>query len=161
MNEFKRILIIGNSGSGKSWLGAALSQTLNIPLFHMDTIRWKQDGYGIHRSALDIDKDLDSIKSQDLWILEGVFGKMADACLPFSSLLIWLDLPWTECKQNLIARGPQFREYLNPIESENALAKLIDWASEHELRDDANSWDYFNDLYTKFNHKKIRHRQVN
>ncbi len=47
MTESKRILIIGNSGSGKTWLGRALSERKKLPLFHMDTIRWEQSGYEI------------------------------------------------------------------------------------------------------------------
>ncbi len=155
MTENERILIIGNSGSGKTWLGNALSQSKKIPLFHMDAIRWGKGGYEIRRSASDIAKDLDALKKKDQWILEGVFGKMAEACLPFSTLLIWLDLPWEDCKQNLISRGPQFEEFLDPCEKEKALAKLIEWASEHESRTDANSWSFFNDLYKDFKHKKI------
>ena len=55
----ERILIIGNSGSGKTWLGNILSQRLKIPLFHMDTIRWDQSGYEIRRSVADIERDFD------------------------------------------------------------------------------------------------------
>lgn len=123
MTEMKRILIIGNSGSGKSWLGRTLSQKMSIPLFQMDHIRWDQSGYEIRRSSSDINKDLDSIKKQNQWILEGIFGKMAEVCLPFSTLLIWLDLPWEECKKNLLSRGPQFEDYLTPQEEEKALKK--------------------------------------
>ncbi len=159
----KRILIIGNSGSGKTWLGKALSKKLTIPLFHMDHIRWDKGGYEIRRSATDINKDLEAIKNQDQWILEGVFGKMAEVCCSFSSMLIWLDLPWEECKKNLLGRGPQFEEVLLPPEREKALSKLIEWAAKHEFRDDANSWGFFNTLYTDFENMKARfqsHKEV-
>ena len=96
MKEHERILIIGNSGSGKTWLGTALSQRKKIPLFHMDAIRWDKGEYEIRRSASDIAKDLDALKKKEEWILEGVFGKIAQECLPFSTFLIWLDLPWTK-----------------------------------------------------------------
>jgi len=132
-----------------------LSKKLNIPLFHMDAIRWDQRGYEIRRSVADISKDLDAIKKQDQWILEGVFGKMEDVCLPFSTLLIWLDLPWKDCKQNLLFLGPQLDDHLNPSEKERALTKLIEWASEHEFREDANSWGFFNTLYRNFKNKKV------
>lgn len=49
----------------------------------MDKISWNQNGYKIRRSATDIQKDLDHIKKQNKWILEGVFGKMAQECLLF------------------------------------------------------------------------------
>ena len=154
MAKSERILIIGNSGSGKTWLGNSLSQQKKIPLFHMDAIRWDQSGYEIRRSASDINKDLEVIKKKDQWILEGIFGKMAQNCLPFSTLLIWLDFPWEECKQNLLFRGPQFENFLSPCEKAQALTKLIEWASEHGSRADANSWGFFNNLYNNFKNKK-------
>ena len=156
MKEDERIIIIGNSGSGKTWLGNILSQRMELPLFHMDAIRWAQGGYGIRRSALDIQKDLEALKKQDQWILEGVFGKMAQECLPFSTLLIWLDLPWEECKRNLLSRGPQFDTYLDTYgKKQNALKELLNWASTHESREDNNSWGFFESLYNSFENKKV------
>ena len=89
------------------------------------------------------------------------FGKMAKECLPFSTTLIWLDLPWEDCKQNLLSRGPQFETILPPSERETALKKLIEWAGEHYSRSDANSWEFFNMLYTSFPNRKIclHHRE--
>ena len=114
MTQFDRILIIGNSGSGKTWLGRALSERKMISLFHMDNIKWDQSGYEIRRSATDIERDLEAIKHQDQWVLEGVFGKMEQSCLSCADLLIWLDLPWEECKKNLLVRGSQFENVLTP-----------------------------------------------
>jgi len=161
LNNAERILIIGNSGSGKTWLGRALSVKMNLPLFHMDAIRWDKGGYEIRRSAAEIKKDLDDITQQKQWILEGVFGKMAKECLPFSTTLIWLDLPWEDCKQNLLSRGPQFETVLSPSERETALDKLIEWAGEHYSRSDTNSWEFFNMLYTSFPNRKVclHHRE--
>ena len=139
MSETKRVIIIGNSGSGKTWLGKALSRKMNISLYHMDNIRWDQRGYEMPRPTTDIEKDLQGLIKQDSWILEGVFGKMAQYYLPFSNLLIWLDVSWKQCKQNLLSRGPQFEDLPRPNEKEKALAKLIAWASEHCSRNDANS----------------------
>lgn len=155
MTLFDRILIIGNSGSGKTWLGSDLSERKKISLFHMDHIRWDQKGYEIRRSAEDIEKDLEAIKNKDQWILEGVFGKMAQSCLPFAEQLIWLDLPWEECKQNLLIRGPQFGNVLTSSEKEKALKTLVEWASTHDSRNDANSWGFFSELYTNFVRQKI------
>ena len=154
MNDV-RILIIGNSGSGKTWLGQKLAEKGKVPLFHMDKIRWDQSGHEIRRSAVDITKDLNHIKKQEQWILEGVFGQMAEECLPFATSLIWLDLPWEDCKNNLLSRGPQFEEHLNPQARDKALEKLIAWAAEHDTREDANSWGFFSKLYTACTHRKI------
>jgi adenylate kinase family enzyme len=154
MLHLDRILIIGNSGSGKTWLGHALAQRKQLPLFHMDHIRWDQRGYEMRRSAEDIEKDLEAIKRKETWILEGVFGKMAQSCLPFTTFLIWLDLPWEDCKKNLLFRGPQFEDHLISSARDKALKTLMEWAATHETRNDANSWGFFNELYTQFQNTK-------
>ncbi len=41
----KRILIIGNSGSGKSWLAARLAEQLTIREVNLDTIIWQPGGF--------------------------------------------------------------------------------------------------------------------
>lgn len=41
----KRILIIGNSGSGKSWLAARLAEELTIREVNLDTIVWQPGGF--------------------------------------------------------------------------------------------------------------------
>lgn len=45
-NNVKRVLIMGNSGSGKSWLAARLSALTNLPVTDLDTLNWESEGYG-------------------------------------------------------------------------------------------------------------------
>jgi adenylate kinase family enzyme len=51
----KRILIIGNSGSGKSWLAAQLAERLTIREVNLDTIVWQPGGFNQKRSQHEID----------------------------------------------------------------------------------------------------------
>jgi hypothetical protein len=39
------------------------------------------------------------------WIIEGVYGWLAAVALPRAAALVWLDLPWTACRDGLAARG--------------------------------------------------------
>jgi hypothetical protein len=39
------------------------------------------------------------------WIIEGVYGWLAELALPQATALIWLDLPWNLCREGLLARG--------------------------------------------------------
>ena len=41
-----RILIIGNSGSGKSSLAERLGALFHAPIFDLDLIHWKDNGFG-------------------------------------------------------------------------------------------------------------------
>jgi ATP-dependent protease HslVU (ClpYQ) ATPase subunit len=48
-----RVVIIGNSGSGKSYLARRLSEQLTLPLIHLDALFWEPGGVPI--SALEPD----------------------------------------------------------------------------------------------------------
>lgn len=45
-----KLLIIGNSGSGRTTLAKKLSQENSIPFFEMDSIVWEEGGFNIKRS---------------------------------------------------------------------------------------------------------------
>lgn len=72
---FRRIHLIGSTGSGKSHLAALLSRRLNIPAYDLDDIFWRRDAsfYGARTEATERDEQLKSIVRQDAWIIEGVY----------------------------------------------------------------------------------------
>ncbi|WP_273978012.1 hypothetical protein [Vibrio parahaemolyticus] len=74
----KKILIIGNSGSGKSWLSKQLSRKLQLQEVNLDSIVWEPGGYNQKRSTGAIENEIASIKSQCNWVVEGVFGALAE-----------------------------------------------------------------------------------
>jgi hypothetical protein len=45
------------------------------------------------------------LAAQPRWVIEGVYGWLAAVALPFATALVWLDLPWTECRDGLDRRG--------------------------------------------------------
>lgn len=47
----KRVVIIGNSGAGKSWLSARLSAKIGARDVHLDTFLGEPDGYN-HNQAM-------------------------------------------------------------------------------------------------------------
>jgi adenylate kinase family enzyme len=49
-----RTLIIGNSGSGKSWLAQRLAEELRVPWVDLDSIHWLSDEYSIARPRADV-----------------------------------------------------------------------------------------------------------
>jgi adenylate kinase family enzyme len=56
-----RILVIGNSGSGKSSLAERLGALMHAPVFDLDLIHWKDDRFGAKQ-----DEDVARQKVADL-----------------------------------------------------------------------------------------------
>jgi hypothetical protein len=147
---FARILILGNSGSGKSWLSRELGERLKIAPIDLDTVHWEPVGFQVAR-----DKDVAraivrQIASQDIWIMEGAYGWLAQEILSRATALIWLDMPLQDCLDNLRRRGP------NPRSDEKSFAALLTWAAAYQERQTSSSSMGHGRLFTAFRGWKKR-----
>ncbi len=101
----QRILIIGNSGSGKSWLGTRLAAICHVSYVAMDKLFWEPSGYNVKRCKKLVALDLARLQGTHAWLVEGVFGQMAEEMGPYADPLFFLELPCEECRSNLLVRG--------------------------------------------------------
>ena len=101
-----RVVIIGNSGSGKSTLARELAHRTGAPRTDLDRIKWQDGQVGVERDESQATDMVVEIAGGPQWVIEGVYGWLAAAALPFANSLIWLDLPWTVCSEGLSRRGP-------------------------------------------------------
>eukprot|EP01035_Chromulina_nebulosa_P011104 gene11104-14852_t len=100
-----RVVIIGNSGSGKTTLARLLAGRDGSDHIDLDRIHW-QGEVGVKRDEAEAKAIVAGLAAQPRWIIEGVYGWLAEPALPRATLLIWLDLPWSICREGLAARGP-------------------------------------------------------
>lgn len=148
-----RILIIGNSGSGKTFKGKELSKKHDIPIYELDNIVWKPNGYNEKRDQAEIEKEIEKIKSLNSWIVEGVFGDIASHFLEEATELIWLDEDWEKCHSNLKERGPSYNRYSDPVDAEKAFKELIEWASKYWDRENSCSYKFHKNMANEFKRK--------
>ncbi len=148
--DFARILILGNSGSGKSWLSRELGKRLKIAPIDLDTVHWEPGGFQMARDT-DVARAIArQIASQDIWIMEGVYGWLAREILSRGTALIWLDMPLEHCLDNLRRRGP------NPESDEKSFAALLAWAAAYQERQTSSSSTGHGRLFTAFRGWKRR-----
>jgi adenylate kinase family enzyme len=151
-----RAIIVGNSGSGKTWLATRLAMGSGAPVFHLDDLYWEPGGFDRKRSAEEVDRLIVTSKSAAAWLVEGVFGELAERYFDDAELLIWLDIPWDICKARLLARGSESKRHLGREQSELGLKKLIEWASRYYDRDDLRSFAGHRSLLEKFPGRTVR-----
>ncbi|MEI2565239.1 AAA family ATPase [Vibrio metoecus] len=152
----KKILIIGNSGSGKSWLSSQLSQKLKLPEINLDSIVWEPGGFSEKRTEEVVEKEIEKIRSQSHWVVEGVFGSLAERLVSEADILLFLDLDWVVCEESLYLRGSESSKQLDPLLAEESFAKLLKWASEYKNRESKSSWAFHHKLFQEFSGKKVR-----
>jgi len=145
-----RTLVLGNSGSGKSWLAAQMAEVLWSKTIDLDTIHWEPGGYNVPR---DKQIALDMVRqeaSRPAWIIEGVYGWLAQEALPQATALIWLDLPVGQCVDNLRQRGLQRGGDAASFEA------LLAWATDYPHRHTSSSLEGHKRTFASFPGHKLR-----
>jgi adenylate kinase family enzyme len=150
----QRIIILGNSGSGKSYLARRLGQRLSITPTHLDDLFWEPGGFNQKRPQEIVLQDIEGILKLHQWIVEGVFGELAVRFLDRAECLIWLDMDWEYCQANLIHRGSESSQQLDKEQAEENFGKLLLWASQYWTRDNLRSYDGHKGLFDSFKQYK-------
>lgn len=113
----KKISIIGNACSGKTWLSIELAKRYNLPLTHVDSIQFLA-GMKL-RNPDETRKILEEVANQNIWIIDG-FGplKIIEDRFQKSDVVIFIRFPlwrnyWWCIKRQikaLFARRPELPE---------------------------------------------------
>lgn len=148
-----RILIFGNSGSGKTWLASKLSKK-DLKHIALDDIFWLPGGYNQKRSAIEVSQEIKIIKSSPDWIVEGVFGDLLVELIDVTDVVVFLDFCWDECQKALLSRGSESSKQLDKVKAKEKFLELIDWASNYTTRKTKSSYMFHKLLYDQFKREK-------
>lgn len=87
-----RVLIFGNSGSGKSTHAQALAAREGIPHLDLDSIVWEPNLIAVLRPAAAIQQSLaDFLAAHDTWVIEGCYGELVEASARHATELVFLN----------------------------------------------------------------------
>lgn len=149
------IVIIGNSGSGKTWLAEQLRSRIDTSVVHLDDLFWEPGGFDKKRRRESIEYLIRKSQESTPWIAEGVFGELALYYSDTADLLVWLDLSWSVCKRRLMCRGSESKKQHHRLQSEKGLAELLQWASQYTQREDLRSYQGHKEIFVKFAGNKV------
>ncbi len=141
-----RILIIGNSGSGKSTLARAISDRHQHPFIGLDQIHWGEGGFAQKRDEQVARRLTRDAATAARWVMEGVYGWLSDEAVPRVQTLLWLDLPWAECRAGLLERKAD----------QSFDAEMLLWAEQYWTRETSSSFAGHRRLYDDFARDKLR-----
>lgn len=149
-SDLRRILIIGNAGSGKTWLAGRVSALLHLDAIHLDDLRWQPGRYGTPRDNQLVIDEVARASEADSWVMEGVYGWLAKAVIGRALHLVWLDLPEDECIANVTSRGIQGGGSAADFD------KLLVWIAEYRLRNNSSCFAAHAQLFEAFAGPKAR-----
>jgi adenylate kinase family enzyme len=87
----RRVSVVGNSGSGKSTVAAALAAALGVPHLELDGV-FHQPGW----EPLPADSFRAVVAAAvagDGWVLDGNYSAVRDLVWARADTVVWLDLP--------------------------------------------------------------------
>lgn len=148
--DLQRTIIIGNSGAGKSTLAERLAALIPAPAVDLDLLHWEDDGRGPRRDESAARALVGDIAAGPIWVIEGVYGWLAEVAVPRATALLWLDLPWSVCHERLMARGQRRRG------TETEFAELLEWAAAYWDRPTSSSYAGHARLHHAF--ARVKHR---
>jgi len=89
---YKRIVVIGVTGSGKSMLAEKLAQNLGLDFIELDALNWKPDW--VEAGAEEFRAKVDTATQAPGWALAGNYNKIRDVIWPRAQAVVWLDYPF-------------------------------------------------------------------
>ncbi|HVU26583.1 MAG TPA: AAA family ATPase [Verrucomicrobiae bacterium] len=113
-------------------------------------------GFNEKRPANEVRIEIERKRKDDSWIVEGVFGELAELFLPRADCLIFLDLDWTACWSALVARGSESSKQLPAANAEGNFKKLLLWAEQYWTRTNSCSQSNHLRLFSNFTGVKFR-----
>jgi adenylate kinase family enzyme len=148
--DLTRTLIIGNSGSGKSWLAQRLAEQMRVPWTDLDLIHWLSDEHSIARPRTEAVAMARIAASEERWIIEGVYGWIVSELLHRATALVWLTVDDETCIANIRQREAKRDE------EDELLIALLEWAGSYRLREDCSGFAAHQRLFEGFGGSKIQ-----
>lgn len=150
-----RLLIMGNSGSGKSWRSQALAAQHGLVHLDLDTIVWEPGQIAVPRAPEQVRADLLAfVGANDSWVAEGCYGDLVEAALPFCSELVFMNPGLDTCLDNNRKRPWEPHKYDSMEAQQSKLAFLLEWVAGYYTRDDAMSYARHRQLFDAFGGNK-------
>ena len=133
----KKILIFGNSASGKSTMAKQLAKAESLAHLDLDLLAWQATNpptrMPLAESALAIEQ---FIQQHEAWVIEGCYGDLLALAESASTAVLFMNLPIAECIANAKDRPWEPHKYKSKAAQDTNLAMLIEWITQYELRDD-------------------------
>lgn len=107
ISDYNRIIIIGNNGSGKSFLSKEIAIITGLPLFHLDVLFWRPNWEKPSKEEW-IKKQLE-LTSAEKWIIDGNHSDTMELRYQSADLIILLDINRLICLYSVFIRNTKKR----------------------------------------------------
>ena len=151
----KKVLIFGNSASGKSTLAKQMCNEFGLAHLDLDVLAWEATTPPTRKNLLDSKAEIIAfITANDSWVIEGCYSDLLLLAKPYATDAIFMNLPIEHCISNAKSRPWEPHKYPSKQAQDENLSMLIDWISQYAKRDDTCSIKAHQNFYTNFTGNK-------
>ena len=156
-----KVLVFGNSGSGKSTYARALATREGLAYLDLDSIVWEAGKIAMQRPSKSVEDSLRSfIDLHATWVIEGCYGELVRAASAQCTLLVFLNPGLDACLANNLKRPWEPHKY-SSLELQNTMfSQLQEWVASYHQREDAWSYRVHREIFDGFTGAKVEHREV-
>jgi len=146
-----RILVFGNSGSGKSRFAHRLADKHGLRVLDLDTVVWSRTEYAVSRPDADIIRELSAfVQTAESWVIEGCYGRWMEYLLPRCTEMVFMNPGEAVCIRNCLARPWESHKYGTKEAQDCKLSLLLDWVRGYYTRSDDMSLQAHRRLFDSF-----------
>ena len=146
-----RLVVIGNSGSGKSTFARRAAAEHDLVYLELDTIVWEGHGAPVERPPEVARAELAAfVARHERWVIEGCDGDLAEAALPACTELVFMNPGVDACVANNRRRPWEPHKYDSAADQERMLPALLSWVESYYTRDDVRSYAYHRRVFDAF-----------
>lgn len=150
-----KIAIMGNSGSGKSFLARTLAADPSIRVLDLDLVFW-DSGSTEKPSEVRIAEVRKFCQEHESWIIEGCYSDLIEATFPWKPELIFMDPGQEVCISNCRRRPHEPHKYPTQEEQDRNLDFLLTWVADYYQRDGLMSYRSHCELFDRYDGPKRR-----
>lgn len=151
----RKVIIFGNSGSGKSVLARQL-QSEGLAHLDLDTIAWDTDPEPLRKPLYKSAELLNEFMSKhNAWVIEGCYSDLLTLAADAASEAIFMNLDVSLCIENANNRPWESHKYVSKAAQDKNLNMLIDWIKQYPIRTDTFSYSAHQHLYDTFEGAKL------
>ena len=132
-----RVLVFGNSGSGKSTFARQLGTQHGLAVLDLDNVVWSPRAPGVFRADAEIVEALAAfVRAHQAWVVEGCYARWMEHLLPRATELVFINPGEDVCLRHCLDRPWEPNKYATREEQDVWLPLLCGWVRDYYSRAD-------------------------
>jgi adenylate kinase family enzyme len=154
----RKVVIFGNSSSGKTSLARKICGVDNLCHLDLDSIAWRHGSSPVRKPIEEARREIEEfIKANECWVIEGCYSDLLEIVIPEAGEMIFMKLPVEACIANAKNRPWEPHKYKSKKAQDANLSMLIHWISQYTDRRDCFSKASHEALFASYQGKKTIH----